>query len=537
MNEAEHPGGPTQGRRIRQRWRKSTLREVYLNDDGTVTKRYWVRPGARRYPKPWSREHAALARLAGKGFPQSHGLTERPYEGGREFVFVRDFVAGCAMEYPTADEAAEIGRVLAVVHTEGVVIDDAAIDNFVKDSAGHVHCIDFGCARIFHKAGIRLSYAAGEELSKLRRKTFFEDRIGWEAFKHRYFADRPMKRACRWALWAGYGVSRLTRFVRKELLVSHRRIRRYRERYGIQPGTGKRFQNGVMLVLPSLACRRELETYIARREFLDLPDRLRLPTHNKRYRVYDLSNFGAAGGRDVILKVSWANPEYAWGRRLNILVLQWIKDYAKIAFLGALAVERIGIKTIRPLACWRYGRTPFDIESYLLYEKRPACSSVLDLARKAEREPTDRNRAELNGVIDQVADMVRRLHDHALRHDDIAMGNFLVEPVEDTATASGLQYTVSMIDTDHVALSGLQSGWIKRVFDMRDLRRLNLDRPARRRFLERYLADDFSETWWRVHMFWWRWGKHPLRLAWQVLTGRRKHRPQDGVRKAAWEKV
>ena len=128
----------------------------------------------------------------------------------------------------------------------------------------------------------------------------------------------------------------------------------------------------------------------------------------------------------------------------------------------------------------------------------------------------------LDAVIDRMADIVRRMHEHSVRHDDFGIGNFLMVIGDPTAPESDpvRRYSVALIDTDHIYLSRLRAGKLKRFFDMRDLRRLNLDESGRRRFMQRYLGDDFSEGWWNAHMFWRRWGKHPGRLLLQILTGR-----------------
>lgn len=337
------------GRRIRQRWQKNTLREVYLGTDGRVTKRFWVRPGAWRYPKPWLREHAALERLGGDGFPRSYGIRERSFERGTEILFVRDFVEGRPLDRVFVEDARQIGGLLARMHRAGVVMNDAAMDNFVKDDADRIHCIDFGCARLFRRCTPCLFYAAGKELNKLYRKTFSEDPACWYAFVQSYFPERNANFLTRCVTWLGYGVSRGTRWLRKDLMGARRRMRRYERRYGIPKCREKAFEHGAMIVQPTLDCRGALENYISNLDFLDIPDSARLETHNKRYRVY--SFFLPAAQRDVMLKVSWANPAYGFWRRLNIRLLQYFKNYGKVAFLGVLALDRMGIQTVTPLAC------------------------------------------------------------------------------------------------------------------------------------------------------------------------------------------
>jgi hypothetical protein len=147
-----------------------------------------------------------------------------------------------------------------------------------------------------------------------------------------------------------------------------------------------------------------------------------------------------------------------------------------------------------------------------LYEKRSAISSVLDVASDVANDPAPDKQAKLNAIIDRMSDITRSLHDNRFRHDDIAIGNFLVELEDETAPESDpvRRYNVAMIDTDHITYSHMQPAWLKRVFDLRDLRRLNLDVDGQHRFIKRYLGDDYSEKWWNVYKFWKKYGKNPL---------------------------
>jgi len=273
-----------------------------------------------------------------------------------------------------------------------------------------------------------------------------------------------------------------------------------------------KYSGGSFVVQSGLDCREALQAYIANCDFLHLPEESRIYTHNKRYRVYAF--YLSAAERDVILKVSWANPEYGCLRRLNILWHQWFKNYAKSAFFGALALNRIGIRTIRPLAYWSYRTSALGIEQWFLYEKRPAVSSVLDLVRECEGCDDCVKSEMLDAVIDRMADIVRSMHAHKFRHDDIAAGNFLIEIGDLTAPESDpvRRYNVSVIDTDHITYSRFRFGLLKRILDLRDLRRLNLSREGQRRFMKRYLGEDYSEKWWNVFVFWKKYGKNPLQL-------------------------
>ena len=58
---------PENAKLIQKRWRGNTLREIYLQDDARIIKRFWVRPGTRRVRRPWLLEDRALKRLVGLG--------------------------------------------------------------------------------------------------------------------------------------------------------------------------------------------------------------------------------------------------------------------------------------------------------------------------------------------------------------------------------------------------------------------------------------------------------------------------------------
>ena len=146
------------------------------------------------------------------------------------------------------------------------------------------------------------------------------------------------------------------------------------------------------------------------------------------------------------------------------------------------------------------------------------------MARDVDADPTPEKLAMLNAITDRMSDIARSLHENGLRHDDIAIGNFLVELRDETAPESDpvRRYDVAMIDTDHIAFNHMRPGWLKRFFDLRDLRRLNLGSDGQHRFVERYLGDDYSEKWWSVYKFWKKYGKNPLQKGFKMLISKKR---------------
>jgi hypothetical protein len=100
-----------------------------------------------------------------------------------------------------------------------------------------------------------------------------------------------------------------------------------------------------------------------------------------------------------------------------------------------------------------------------------------------------------------MARLVRRLHDHRLRHWDLAPGNLLV-----TGDGDGGPPSLALIDTESVTRVPRLCP-AKRVFDLKSLKRLarHWDADCRRHFLKAYLGDGPGESWWRVWEFWRRW--------------------------------
>jgi hypothetical protein len=495
------------GRLLYRHWRRNTLREVYADDKGRVTKRFWVRPGTWRYPKPWLREDAALSRLESlRGMPRSYGVTEREFERGHEAIFVRDYVEGSELDHVEASEAEEIGELLAMIHRKGVVIDDAAIDNFIKTDTGRIVCIDFGCAHVFGKHDPRLFYAVGEELAKLKRRALHERDDLWDVFCREYFAKTAWGVLARGVIWCGYGVARSTRWLRKEFFGREsRRFRYYRERYGLEkPPREKRYEQGRLFVRPGLDCREKIEGYIFKMRFADQPSQGDL-SGKAEYSFYL-----PEAERNVVLQV----VEVCGGWRAVKLRLF---NTAKKAFFGALALEKIGVHTVSALAYWSRRAPGGRGQSWFLYEQASdAISSVADLRTGVELHPTPEGARMLDAIIDRIADVMRRIHGCGLRHTATTLPDFMIEEGDITAPESdpARRYNVVMQGTDRIGFSRGCWSALRMVFNLRDLAGMDFGEAGGRRFLQRYLGQAYSRKWWRVYLFWQRNGRHP---GWTML--------------------
>lgn len=227
----------------------------------------------------------------------------------------------------------------------------------------------------------------------------------------------------------------------------------------------------------------------------------RLPTRNPRYEVYSL--ILPASQTACILKIAAAAPAgHRPARRLNTLASHLLRDPSRRALLGARRLAKAGVPTYRPLACWQARRASRWRDSFLLYAQIPARFTLRHYLLEAAGLTPEENARALEQLALQLADVIAAMHRQGLRHDDLACGNFLIAGDGD----------IHLIDTDHVHRARLRfPRFLKQVFDLDDLRRLDLPEPLRRRFLQRYLGDRDSPFWWRVHQFWRSGARRPLR--------------------------
>jgi hypothetical protein len=227
----------------------------------------------------------------------------------------------------------------------------------------------------------------------------------------------------------------------------------------------------------------------------------RIPTRNPRYEVYSLVL--PASQTACILKIAAAAPAgHRSARRLNTLASHLLRDPSRRALLGARRLAKAGVPTYRPLACWQARRTSRWHDSFLLYAQIPARFTLRHYLLETAGLPPEENARALQHFSRQLADVIAAMHRQGLRHDDLACGNFLIADNGD----------IHLIDTDHVHRARLRfPRFLKRFFDLDDLRRLDLPESLRRDFLRCYLGGRDSPFWWQVHRFWRSGARHPLR--------------------------
>ena len=156
---------------LRKRRAKETLRSVFRVDGRYVAKKFEIPLDVRRYRRPWLAEDACLRRLDGRGAPRTCGWFEETEADQRVVWLVKEFVAGAPVETFAAADLPAAARLLAGVHAQAVVTDDASAGNFLRAPDGRMAFLDFGRARLYPRAGLHLDAAIGWELAKLRMRT------------------------------------------------------------------------------------------------------------------------------------------------------------------------------------------------------------------------------------------------------------------------------------------------------------------------------------------------------------------------------
>lgn len=200
---------------LRKRRAKETLRSVYRVDDRYVAKKFEIPLDVRRYRRPWLAEDACLRRLDGRGAPRSLGWFEETAGDRRVVWLVKEFVAGDPVETFAATDLPAVARLLAGVHAQAVITDDASAGNFLRTLDGDLQFLDFGRAKRFRRAGLGFDLHAGWELAKLRREGFRRNAPLWNAFVPLYFAALGGSRLRRARILAACSVSGAIRMVRK----------------------------------------------------------------------------------------------------------------------------------------------------------------------------------------------------------------------------------------------------------------------------------------------------------------------------------
>ena len=225
-------------------------------------------------------------------------------------------------------------------------------------------------------------------------------------------------------------------------------------------------------------------------------------------------------GRTVVLKKnSGRTAGLVWPRKVEVLLRNIFKNYARTAFQGSLALHIADVPTPKPLAWWSKGswRTK---DSYFLYEDLAAKATLSKYLQKIWQEKGDPAAKEASDLISAMAHLTRKMHAAGIRHGDIVTHNFLV---------CDNNSFLALIDTDHVRPGHVfLPEPVRRFFDLRCLRRLDLSPFGQRYFLSGYFNREVRWADWLAFRFWYLGGfgfRRWLKRFRKFLTGNNRKQP------------
>lgn len=241
--------------------------------------------------------------------------------------------------------------------------------------------------------------------------------------------------------------------------------------------TAFQYTFGKYLIHPAHTNNGALETWIKELQFeqYELPEN-RLQQHSrKRNNLYTF--YLPAIDKEVVLKVSQISEHYRWYRKLNLLLTDLVKNYSLSAYYGSIALENIGVESIKTLAHWNSKRQGQSVKSYLLYEKIPATMSAYDLCNQLHA--SNPNATEIiHRIAAKLAASIRKIHANNIRHGDPHAGNFLlsspIHSVEQLTTESVAQMSFALIDLDKIEFGNKENPWSKKIRNIRCLRRFRV---------------------------------------------------------------
>ena len=260
------------------------------------------------------------------------------------------------------------------------------------------------------------------------------------------------------------------------------------------------YRRGRYGVSPESEIRTFLTGWIASESFIpyERPDAALNSDGRNRLYVFYLPQIQ----REVVMKVSRIETCFGLTRKIRWF-LYGLYKYSKAGFRGAAALYAAGPPVAEPLAFWTCKRGILDKRSYFLYRKIPGQTSVAKLLQKAENEPKD----HYLRLAKELISIIKRIHDANLRHGDFHTGNVQAHFPQPLPTATAPAEKIQdaayyVLDYDKVSKTKITTPWIKRIYDLKDLRKLRIPAVSDDELLEIYLGTPPPPRWSRTFKFW-----------------------------------
>ena len=220
-----------------------------------------------------------------------------------------------------------------------------------------------------------------------------------------------------------------------------------------------------------------LETWIKELQFEQYETSAnRMQQHSRKRNILYTFQLPAIN-KEVVLKVSQTSKHYRWYRKLNLLLIELIKNYSLNAYYGGIALEKINIEGTKVLAHWTIKRQQQQSKSYLLYEKVEASMSAYELCEQLHKQNSHAKEI-IQQIAKKLAAIVKKIHANNIRHGDPHAGNFLlsssIDPIGQLTPESVKQMSFTLIDLDKTHFVSNEKPWLKKIRDIRCLRRFRV---------------------------------------------------------------
>ena len=261
----------------------------------------------------------------------------------------------------------------------------------------------------------------------------------------------------------------------------------------------------------------DLVLWIRRQRYLNAatPTALMNQYGRAKNRLFEL--LLAQDPHSVVMKVCSADPRYRWRRRLELFVRQWFRDYSLTAFRGCRALYQHGLPVAVPIAWWQHHDGLRLRQTYFLYRKIDADSSIGHLLASDQRRQVNPMIAHI--LTRRIARLIRDMHAAGWRHDDVHLHNLLISTPRQLDEDSARTMDIHLIDYDHCSRTCLRVPFIQRFLDLKCLAHVQIPYVSVNDTLAYYIGD-WPAPFWRLVLSFWRNGGFSL------ARRHRKRRPR-----------
>ena len=265
-----------------------------------------------------------------------------------------------------------------------------------------------------------------------------------------------------------------------------------------------RYNHLIAANITSLQQSKALRNWIKNREFEKYESTQYALGHKGGRPKNKLYKFLLADiNRQVIMKVFYINKRYKWTRQFESILKYYLRDTNHAAFRCCERAYAHNLAAPEPFAYWKKRDSLTRVKSYFLYQYIEADFQVEEIYGQLVEAGGIDSKQKRALIKQKIIDALKSLHRQGIRHGDVVLHN-MVMPVENTDNLSSAR--VYFIDCDKASFTKIKyPAFIRRFFDLRDLRKITIDDVSHHDILKLYLGSDYHAGWNMVLAFW-RWG-------------------------------